>query len=128
MKTIRITSLVSLLSIALLVTTGCATTGHQGQSKASRHAVRNQSGTLRHPYELPTKAAHFTVTLILQVKEGSFVYTVTDPQGEQVWQGRVNAGQNLDETRTLKPTPGKWVLALNMESVTGSYEVVWKSE
>jgi hypothetical protein len=126
MKPVRVTLLVLLAS--LLFPAGCASTGHHGQSTASRRSIRNESGTRRLPYELPKSAAHFSLSLTLHVSEGSFVYTLVDPHGTVVWQGRVNAGESLNESRPLKPVRGKWVLTLDMENATGSYDIAWKSE
>ena len=68
------------------------------------------------------------MSLTVHASEGAFAYTLADPQGTVAWQGRVGAGQSLTETRSFKPVPGKWVLTLGMENVTGSYEITWKSE
>ena len=126
MRLVPIVSLVLLASLVLPA--GCASTGHQGQSRASRNSVRNQSGLLRHPYELSKRARHFSVSLTLHASEGFFLYTLVDPHRTPVWQGRVDAGQSLNEIHPLKPVPGKWVLTLNMENATGSYDIEWKSE
>jgi hypothetical protein len=117
-----------LFSASLLFPAGCASTGPHGDSRASRNSVRNQAGLLRHPYELPKRAKHLTLSLMLRASEGSFVYTLTDPRGTVTWQGRVSAGQSCNETRPFTPVPGKWVLTLEMENATGSYDVAWKSE
>jgi len=126
MKPVYVVVLV--LMASLLCQAGCVSTGHRGDSKASRNSVRNQAGLLRHPYELSKRAKHLTLSLALRASEGAFVYTLVDPHGTVVWQGRVNAGQNLNETRPLKPVLGRWVLTLEMENATGSYDIAWKSE
>ena len=56
------------------------------------------------------------------------IYTLVDPHGMPAWQGRADAGQSLNQTRTLKPVPGKWGLTLSMENATGRYDIAWKSE
>lgn len=126
MKPVRIALLVLLASLRFPA--GCASTGHHGDSRASRNSVRNQAGLLRHPYELSKRAKHLTLSLTLRASEGAFVYTLSDPHGTTMWQGRVSAGQSLNEARPFKPVPGKWVLTLEMENATGSYDVAWKSE
>lgn len=126
MKLVRVASLVLLAS--LFLPAGCASTGHQGQSSARHNSVRNQSGLLRHSYELSKQAKHFSLSLTLHASEGSFVYTLADPHGTVAWEGRVKAGENLKETRPVKPVPGKWILTLTMENATGSYDIEWKSE
>jgi hypothetical protein len=89
--------------------------------------VRNESGSLRFPYELSRAARQFSACLTLRASAGSFAYSLVDPRGTPVWQGQVGAGQSCNESRDLKPLPGKWVLTLTMQSVTGSYDVAWKS-
>lgn len=126
MKPVHVVMLV--LMASLLSPAGCASTGHHGDSKASSNSVRNQSGLLRHPYELSKKAKHLTLSLTLRASEGAFVYTVVDPRGAVAWQGQVGAGQSLSETRPLKPVLGRWVLTLEMENATGSYDIAWKSQ
>ena len=125
MESVRLAGVMLLLSC---LASGCASSGLQVQSRASRQSVRNESGALRFPYELPKSAGHLSLSLTLRVSAGSFVYTLVDPRGTPTWQGRVNAGQSINESRTLKPAPGKWILTLAMESATGGYDVVWKSE
>jgi len=125
MKLVRLTVLVLLASS--LFPAGCSS-GHRGESRASRQSIRNEFGSLRIPYELPKRAAHFSLSLNLHASAGSFVYTLVDPQGTPVWQGSVDAGQSLNESRLLKPIAGKWVLTLVTQGTTGSYDVVWKSE
>ena len=126
MKLIRVTSLVLMTSLFLLA--GCASAGHHGESRASRKSVSNQTGLSRIPYELPKSAAHLTLSLSLHASEGFFAYTLTDPRGTPVWQGQVGKGQTLNESRTFKPLPGKWVLTLTLENTSGSYDVTWKSD
>jgi len=126
MKPIHVVMLV--LVTSLLYPAGCASTGHRGDSKTSRNSVRNQAGLLRYPYELSKRAKHLTLSLTLRTSEGAFDYTLIDPHGAVVWQGRVSAGQSLNETRPLKPVLGRWVLTLEMENATGSYDIAWKSE
>ena len=126
MKAVLIASLAVLASLVLPA--GCAATGHQGQSSARHNAVRNQSGQLRHPYELSKHARRFSLSLILHASEGAFVYTLADPHGATAWEGRVDSGQSLKEIHPLKPVPGKWILTLTMENATGSYDLEWKSE
>jgi len=124
MKLVRVMSFALLASF--LVLGGCSS-GQRGQSKASRQAVRNESGSLRIPYDQPRSASRLTLSLSLRASAGSFVYTLVNPQGDPEWQGWVNAGQTLNESRPLKPMAGKWVLTLVMQGVTGSYDVVWES-
>jgi hypothetical protein len=126
MKPVRVTLLVLIAS--LLFPAGCASTGHHGQSTTSSRSIRNEAGMRRLPYELPKSAAHLSLSLTLRASEGSLVYTLVDPDGTVVWQGRVNASQSLNESRPLKPVPGKWLLTLEMENATGSYDIAWKSE
>ncbi|MCX5646489.1 MAG: hypothetical protein NTZ17_17680 [Phycisphaerae bacterium] len=126
MKPVRITLLVLIAS--LLFPAGCVSTGHHGQSTTSSRSVRNEAGIRRLPYELPKSAAHLSLSLTLRASEGSFVYTLVDPHGTVVWQGRVSAGQSCNETRPFTPVPGKWLLTLEMENATGSYDIAWKSE
>ena len=126
MKPVHVVILV--LAAFLLSPAGCTSLGHHGDSKASSNSVRNQSGLLRHPYELSQKAKHLTLSLTLHASEGAFVYTVVDPRGAVAWQGRVGAGQNLSETRPLQPVRGRWILTLEMENATGRYDIAWKSQ
>jgi hypothetical protein len=120
------------LSLALLASlvlpAGCSSPALQDVSRTSRNTVRNQSGPLRHPYEVSHQAKDLSVVLTFNVSEGSFLYTLTDPQGTPVWQGRADKGENMNETRAFAPVPGKWLLTLKMESVTGSYQIQWKSK
>ena len=126
MKLIRSAGLIVLAFAALPA--GCSSTaGHSGESRASRQSVRNESGSLRFPYELPKAARQFSASLSLRASSGSFAYSLVDPRGTPVWQGRVGAGQTFNQSRDLKPLPGKWFLTLTMQSVTGSYDVAWKS-
>ena len=126
MKPVHVIMLV--LAAFLLSPAGCASIGHHGDSKASSNSIRNQSGLLRYPYELSKRAKHLTLSLTLHASEGAFAYTVVDPRGAVAWQGRVAAGQSLSETHPLTPTLGRWILTLEMESATGSYDIAWKSE
>ncbi len=123
---IRIASLV--LMISLLVLAGCVSPGHHGESRASRKSVSNQTGLSRIPYEVPKATARLTLSLSLHASEGSFTYALTDPRGTPMWQGQVAKGQTLNESRTFKPLPGKWVLTLTLENTSGSYDVTWKSD
>lgn len=126
MKVLRAFWLVLLVSCVLGA--GCSSTArHAGESTASRQSVRNQSGSLRFPYELSKAARQFSLTVALQASAGSFAYSLVDPRGTPVWQGRVGKGETFKESRDLKPLAGKWVLTLNMENVAGSYDVAWKS-
>jgi hypothetical protein len=126
MKPVRVTLLVLIAS--LVFAAGCASTGHHGLSMTSSRAVCNEAGLRRVPYELPKSAARFSLSLTLRASEGSLVYTLVDPHGTVMWQGRVDAGQSLNESRPWKPVPGKWVLILEMENATGHYDIEWKSE
>lgn len=126
MKRVSFLSLVLLSS--LLFSAGCRSTAPRDAARTSRNTVRNQSGQLRHPYEMSKKVNQFSVTLTFHVSEGSFLYSLADPQGTPMWQGRVDAGQNMNETRSFKPMPGKWLLTMSMENVTGNYEIEWKGE
>jgi hypothetical protein len=126
MKLVRCASLV--LGASLALSAGCASSGHHGESRASRNAVRNETGLLRIPYELPKSAAHLSLVLTLHASEGSFAYSLVDPHGTPLWQGRVTRGQDLSESRAFKAVPGKWVLNLTMEDATGRYDATWKSD
>ena len=126
MKLVRVAWLIALACSVLPA--GCSSTaGRSSESRASRQSVRNESGSLRFPYELSQAARQFSASLSLRASSGSFGYSLVDPHGTPVWQGRVGAGQAFSQSRDLKPLPGKWVLTLTMESVTGSYDVAWKS-
>jgi len=126
MNYVRPASLV--LLAALIFLAGCASTGRRGDSRTSRQAVQNQSGTLRIPYEVPRKASRLSLALTIHASGGSFIYTLVDPQNAPVWQGWVNTGQNVSETRDLKPRAGEWVLTLVMQGASGSYNAVWTSK
>jgi hypothetical protein len=126
MKLIGIVSLVLLAFVVLPA--GCSSTGHQGQSRASSNSVQNQSGLMRHPYELSKRAKSLSLSLTLHATEGAFVYTLADPQGTPVWEGKVAAGKNLKEIRKFKAMRGKWILTFSMENASGSYDIEWKSE
>ena len=125
MRAVRVASIVLLASF--LLPAGCSAPARQGQAKTSRQSIRNQSGTLRYPYELPKAARQFSLSLTMQTSNGSFAYALVDPQGAMVWEGRVDTGKSLSESRDLKSLPGKWVLTLTMENTTGSYEIGWAS-
>jgi hypothetical protein len=125
----KLVGIVSLALVAFLVLPGgCSSISHQGQPKTNHNSVRNQSGLVRHPYELPKRAKQLTLSLTVHASQGTFAYTLVDPQGTAAWQGRVGAGESLNETRSFEPVPGKWVLTMGMENVTGSYDISWKSE
>jgi hypothetical protein len=126
MKLVPLASLVLLAS--LVFPAGCASSGPQGQSRASHNSVRNQSGLMRHSYELSRRAQQFSLSLACHASEGFFVYTLVDPHGTTAWEGRVKAGQNFKQSHPLQPVPGKWTLTLTMESTTGSYDLEWKNE
>ncbi len=126
MKVVGIVSLAFLLSLAL--TGGCASVGLHAEPKTNHNSVRNQTGLVRHPYDLPKGAKQLSLSLTLHATEGAFTYTLTDPQGTVAWQGRVGAGESLTETRVFKTVVGKWVLTLGMENATGNYEMTWKPE
>ncbi len=126
MKVLRVVWLPVLVSFVFA--TSCSSpAGHYGESRASRQSVRHESGALRFPYELSRTARQFSASLALRASTGSFAYSLADPRGTPVWHGRVSAGQSFNQSRDLRPLPGKWVLTLTMESVTGSYDVAWKS-
>jgi hypothetical protein len=124
MKIVHLLSPMLLASIVLFA--GCSS-GHRGESRVSRRSVQNESGSLRIPYDLSRSASRFSLSLTLRASEGSFVYTLTDPQGTPVWQGWINAGQSLNESRPLRPLAGKWILTLVLQGTTGSYNALWES-
>ena len=44
--------------------------------------------------------------------------------------GRVESprARACNETRPLQPVLGRWILTLEMENATGSYDIAWKSQ
>jgi len=126
MKTGHIVTFMLLASFVLQAS--CSSAGRHGQATTGHRPVQNQSGSARYPYELPDRAEHLSISLTVTASAGSFIYSVTDPLGAPAWQGRVDEGQKLDESRTLKPLPGKWVLTLTLENATGGYDITWSSK
>ena len=91
MESVRIAGVMLLLSCFV---SGCSSPGRQVQFQASRQSVRNESGAVRFPHEMPQSAGHLSLSLTLRVSTGSFAFTLVDPRGAPAWQGRVN---NLSE-------------------------------
>ena len=72
-------------------------------------------------FYLPTEANSNRVRLELRSVGGQMFWTLADPQGEIVWEGRVAADDRMKEMRKLPIVPGRWVMSVRAEGGGGEF-------
>lgn len=62
----------------------------------------------------------------VQLKQGTLEWTLTDPAGVVRWQGKAEAGETVDLSRTFdNPAPGRWDLTFQLDQAAGEYHAPW---
>lgn len=62
----------------------------------------------------------------VQLKQGTLEWILTDPAGVVRWQGKAEAGEDTNLSRTFdNPAPGRWDLTFLLENAAGEYHAPW---
>lgn len=118
-----------LIIVALLALAGCGYS-FNGTNLHSNHrssySFDDRSGVDQDIFEVRSDFNQITLRLSLQVDDGAVSWTLTDPAGETQWDGTVEAGDQLEEERTLPIMAGEWRLDLAFTEADGQITIDWQ--
>jgi hypothetical protein len=123
MKHRHIIALALLFVFVLAAFPGCLFNGHSGRTHASRLDLESANHTDVYTHQLPDTAERFTLSIDIAVDAGAIGWTLTDPSGAVQWEGRMGAGEKVDQSRQFNLTAGEWTLAVELQSASGSYDI-----
>lgn len=118
-------ALVILVGAVALVVSQNLSGGAHARSHASSFP-RNLTNVETFLYEVGERLTQTRLRIQLEAEAGTAVWTLTDPEGAARWEGRLEAGERLDESRDFAPIVGEWRLELDMEGFTGHYDTLWE--
>jgi len=59
---------------------------------------------------------------------GTVALSLTDPEGNVVWEEDVDSLKGLSASMRFDPIPGLWTMRLDPDQATGEYDVTWRAE
>lgn len=87
------------LFLALALLAGCQREEHSRSASGSHQGISGLTETTTYAFALPEGSDEINLLLDIRSQAGSFAWRVTDPSGQAVWDGSLDAGGSIQEKR-----------------------------
>ncbi|MDX5297379.1 MAG: YpmS family protein, partial [Gammaproteobacteria bacterium] len=99
--------IVVMVGLIMLINYLPVSPGTFDQSQAS-NTFDDMTNVERFVYEVDSRMVQITLQLDVTLARGAAAWTFTDPNGLVRWEGQLEPGQEISETRSFAPVAGQW--------------------